>query len=158
MPETIKYAGSWLKINLFFIAQLPNHICDELHASSKRSLQINSRSVSSGSHPNRECAILASATSTGGSPGRRSVSLISNNLPVTFWTALMIFMTEWPWPVPRLKRTLLLDFKRKSKARIWAVARSLSEFDHPVLFIRIHINTYSPLLINNSRFCTERSW
>ena len=30
------------------------------------------------------------------------------------------------------------------------MARSLSEFDHPVLFIRIHINTYSPLLIKRA--------
>ena len=65
---------------------------------------ISRRSVKAGVHPRVARARAASATSTAGSPGRRSARSSGTRRPVSASTAATTSSTECPWPVPRFER------------------------------------------------------
>src|SRR6516165_6356496 len=76
-----------------------HRICRRLHGEGGH--QHESRSYRQ-VQPSSLWALEASATSRGGSPGRRTPSLTDIGRPVTDAAAWIISLTEKPLPVPRL--------------------------------------------------------
>ncbi len=70
--------------------------------------------------------VIGAATSSGGSPGRRSDSMAGTGLPPTRATVSMTSLTEWPRPVPRLIAWLAVPARSRSIARRCASARSMT--------------------------------
>src|ERR1700676_5304321 len=74
--------------------------------------RIVGKSDVTGCQPSTFVALVASATSCAGSPGRRGSHRTLMSLPVTLFALSMTFRTEYPTPVPRFMNSDLPPFRR----------------------------------------------